>query len=200
MAAGARALRMPVPRVHAIPATPLVVASVRAPVSHSPATYRTLVDVRTYVKPAIHPKCSFYRVSFILAEYYDLNIRPLLGLRPQYMAQITYAISYLHHIYTGKHVPHSVSSHRPWTMSAHFPAALPQRTSARQSCADGAHNGAHQPGRDLGRVAVGNQVAACLPFAKCEATASSAPSWLGRLSQLAVWGCCRALGFRFRQT
>eukprot|EP00966_Prymnesium_polylepis_P239588 5540968-Prymnesium_polylepis.1 len=55
MAASARALRMPVPRAHDIPATPLVVVSVRALVSHSPATALS----RTYVKRAVHAsKCS----------------------------------------------------------------------------------------------------------------------------------------------
>eukprot|EP00966_Prymnesium_polylepis_P157783 3646544-Prymnesium_polylepis.1 len=52
MAACARALRMPVrlPRVHDIPATLHVVASVRARVTHSPATALS----RTYVKRAVH--------------------------------------------------------------------------------------------------------------------------------------------------
>eukprot|EP00966_Prymnesium_polylepis_P280071 6470734-Prymnesium_polylepis.1 len=50
MAACARALRMPVPRVQDIPATLHVVASVRALVPHSPATALS----RTYVKRAVH--------------------------------------------------------------------------------------------------------------------------------------------------
>eukprot|EP00966_Prymnesium_polylepis_P036408 844666-Prymnesium_polylepis.1 len=47
MTAGARALRMPVPRVHDIPATLHVGASVRAPVSHSPATAPSYRGVTT---------------------------------------------------------------------------------------------------------------------------------------------------------
>jgi hypothetical protein len=62
-AASARALRMPVPRVHDIPASPLVVASVRAV-----CPTRLLPAPRTYVKRAIHAS----QTTLILTRTYNL--------------------------------------------------------------------------------------------------------------------------------
>eukprot|EP00966_Prymnesium_polylepis_P254656 5884300-Prymnesium_polylepis.2 len=98
MAAGARALRMPVPRVHDISATLHVGASVRAPVSHSSPLkpYRTLVrrlqlapdrDSRKTTRvTGINAGTTF---AFISLFHSSARLRSIVRPQPSSLAQLS---------------------------------------------------------------------------------------------------------------